>query len=472
MILAELHEHDAARRFVLQGFCRQSVLPPSNETAKAVLEWGLEIVAAGDPLPPLGVVADLGHLAFGTTLSAPHPSPPVPGWPAALTRAYEDAVLGKLYVDSSFERGAAGLVRYQGRDRARGLAFLVNAFRERAGFGGALLSPAVIKALLLRPEEVLSLAWNTFDPNGMLPLIPRMYEEINLSVRNMAASLAPEDVFELEHRTALMPFGDRLALRQVLQAAETLSAELPARPRRAGSRVRPVATQLLDEDIYPVGGFSSISNRGSIESLLHSQLAYMEDDERPDLFDIKYLRDELLFYSRDENQFLRRRRQFVFVLSPDLVQARVKDHALPWQRIILLQAVLVTAVRQLTAWLGEEALVFRLVFPAGDQDALPSEQSLLGLLFREAIANGTVVIETRSTEEIAPLCQRLARTALTHAIGLTVNGPELVIEGVTSQTLRVRSRPTLEGGENHVDEPATAMEAWQRVTPRLLEACV
>ena len=29
--------------------------------------------------------------------------------------------------------------------------------------------------------------------------------------------------------------------------------------------------------------------------------------ERPDLFDIKFLRDELLYYARDENRFLRRR---------------------------------------------------------------------------------------------------------------------------------------------------------------------
>ena len=73
-----------------------------------------------------------------------------------------------------------------------------------------------------------------------------------------------------------------------------------------GSRVSGLVghrpTRALDEDTYPVGGFTSISTRGSIESLLHSQLAYMETDERPDLFDIKFLRDELLYYARDENQ--------------------------------------------------------------------------------------------------------------------------------------------------------------------------
>ena len=55
-------------------------------------------------------------------------------------------------------------------------------------------------------------------------------------------------------------------------------------------------TRVLDEDQYPVGGYTSISTRGSIESLLHSQLAYMEP-ESPDLFDMKFVRDELFYYS-------------------------------------------------------------------------------------------------------------------------------------------------------------------------------
>src|SRR6202040_3897497 len=91
--------------------------------------------------------------------------------------------------------------------------------------------------------------------------------------------------------------------------------------------------------------------------LLDSQLAFMETD-RPDLFDIKFLRDELLYYARDENQFLRRRRTFVFALYPDLVRARFKDADLPWQRIILLLALLIVVVRKLSEWLAAEALVF------------------------------------------------------------------------------------------------------------------
>src|SRR5262249_20230502 len=149
---------------------------------------------------------------------------------------------------------------------------------------------------------------------GLMPVLPALYEGLVAAAREMHDALGPEDVFELEHGTALAAFSQRVGLRQVLQAAAEFEAEgAPERPR-VHARRHDVATRILDEDTYPVGGFSSISTRGSIESLLHSQLAYMESGERPDLFDIKFVRDELLYYARDENQFFRRRRTFVFAL--------------------------------------------------------------------------------------------------------------------------------------------------------------
>src|SRR5262249_10106659 len=160
--------------------------------------------------------------------------------------------------------------------------------------------------------------------------------------------LGVEDVFELEHGTALAAFGQRVALRQVLQIAARLDAGLPAhRPRPRAGR-RDVPTAMTDEDTYPVGGFASISTRGTVERLLHSQLAFMDPATapRPDLFDIKFVRDELLYYSRDENQFRRRRRSFVVVLDPDLARARFKDAELPAQRIVMVLALLVIAVRR------------------------------------------------------------------------------------------------------------------------------
>ena len=254
-----------------------------------IFDWALELIGAGEPLPPLGFVADVGHAVFQGAVAHVKDRLEIPGWPEGLARTYEDYVLGKLYADSSFERAGDALRHYRGRDQARGLAFLLTQFRQRAGFGGVLLSPAIIKTVRDRPaEEALAEGWDSLSADGPSTLLMDLYEELTVRVRQTAGVLASEDIFELEHRTALAHFSQRVALRQVLQASAALQDGLPDQGMRPQVRRHEVPTRILDEDMYPVGGFSSISTKGSIESLLHSQLAYMDDD-RPDLFDVKYL---------------------------------------------------------------------------------------------------------------------------------------------------------------------------------------
>ena len=99
--------------------------------------------------------------------------------------------------------------------------------------------------------------------------------------------------------------------------------------------------------------------------------------KRPDLFDIKFVRDELFYYSRDENQFLRRRRAFVFVLFPDLIAARFKDPELPHQRIVMLQSAILALVRRLTEWLSTDAIRFEVLFVQdGEKKPLAGEATL------------------------------------------------------------------------------------------------
>src|SRR5262249_3238220 len=279
----------------------QRARPPAAVTVRPVLEWALEISAAGHPLPPLGFVGDVGHLTFDSDWDLrPGREPLVlPGLPAGLLRAYEDHVLGKLFADWSLARASDALRRYRpGRDQARGLAFLINQFRELADFTGVFLSPGVIKSLLVAPpEHALTTGWQSLEHDGPPALLLSLYGSLIAKVRLTAEMLRSEDLFEIEHGSALKDLGERVALRQVLQAAAHFEAALPQRRPRVQSHSQHAPTRLLDESTYPVGGFASLSTHGGIESLLQSQLAYMEKTERPDLFDAKYLRDELLYYS-------------------------------------------------------------------------------------------------------------------------------------------------------------------------------
>jgi hypothetical protein len=468
----EIRDPVDARRHVLQSLWLARISPPTKKNVEQTLRWARQILRDGSPLPPIGFVADMGNIALGAIRDHTHSEDiKIPGLDKILTRKYEDYVLGKLYADMSFERGSEALMRYQGEDRVRGLAFLAHQVRERCGFGGVVLSPAVLKNIEGEDiEEVLSEGWHSIEQEGLLPQLIFDLEELIDSIRSTGEVLGNEDVFELEHGTALADFGQRVALRQVLRAADELSEGLPNQKPRVAARKYSVATNIMDEDAYPVGGFTSISNKGTIESLLRSELAYIDKDTRPDLFDIRYVRDELLYYARDENQFLRRRLTYIIALYPDLSKTRFKDASLPWQRIILILASIIVGIRKITEWQSEDSLSFdiMLVDQHESQD-LKDESTLLETLLREQIQNGTVSIEHATSSQLAAHCEQRAKTSLCHCLTISANSRPVPSELPISSQLRADSaEPNLTLEEDYVELTETALLAWKEALNQLL----
>jgi hypothetical protein len=480
-MIKEIRSPDLARRFVLQGLWWQRVVPPAAATVRSALEWALEIASAGQPLPPVGFVADLGQAAFGLDweVRSNRDEAVAPVLPISLVRTYEDHVLGKVYADWTFGRAGDALRRYQGRDRARGLAYLVDQFRQRAGLPGVDFPPSVLRGLLDQPpEDTLAQGWELLRQDGVLPLLIEMYEGLIAAARRSGEALGKEDIFELESKGALAEEGERLARRQVLRAAAVLEAAVPRNRLRPPARRMEVPTRILDEDTYPVGGFTSISTRGSVESLLHSQLAYMEPAgaERPDLFDIKFLRDELLYYSRDENQFLRRRRTFVFALHEDLVTSRFLDPGLHYQRGVMLLGLVKTIVDKLIEWLSTDALRFEIIFVGKeDEPPLAAERALLETLLREQIGNGTVRLSHEPIEAVPLRCEEWALRSLCHCLVVAEHPTDFDAEETVVTRLRVAGpRPALAGPFDELTEVEgdDAADSWAVALRQILEQWV
>jgi hypothetical protein len=474
MDVIELRDLDAAKRHILEGLWLQRAVRPSAATVRPALEWAMEVVSGGHPLPPIGFVADVGHIAFGADAEHRVKEPtPVPGWPPALARTYEDHVLGKLYADWMFERAGDALRKYAGKDRIKGLSYVLNQIRDRAGIGGVLLPPAVIRTLNnANPDDVLSSGWDALMRDGPSPLQIRQYEELAAIGRRITDILVKEDIDALEDRSALGDMGQYVALRQIRQTTARIEAHLPGRPVKPMVGRKEVPTRVLDEDQYPVGGYTSISTRGSIESLLHSQLAFMEP-EPPDLFDMKFVRDELFYYSRDENQFLRRRRAFVFALFPDLIAARFKDPELPHQRIVMIQSAILAVIHRLSDWLSNDAIRFEVIFvQEGDRKALMEEATLMQLLLREQIDRGDgVVTWVPDRTALTAHLNHLARLSQVHCLAATTEPLELNLDTAVVTELVVDSAtPQLGAGDGVVAplEGEDAFDAWQQAVLRIL----
>jgi hypothetical protein len=475
MRVTELRDGDDARTWARQGLWLCRLAPVIPATVRPTLEWALAIAAAGDPLPPLGFVADLGQLLLGSPGRRP-PLVELPGWPPALGQSYEDHLLGRLFADAAVERAADAVQRYQGKDRATGLAFAVRRLRERADLGGVELSPAILRGLAADPpEQVLAAGYESLATDGPVPLLVDQYEQLAAAARRMAEPLGAEDVVALEQRTALADLGQYVAHRQILQVAARLEAALPARPVRPAVGRKEVPTRVPDEDQYPVGGYASIATKGSVESLLHSQLAYMEPDQGPDLFDVKFVRDELFYYSRDDNRFLRRRRAFAVVFRPDLTAARFKDADQPAQRIVLTLAAILATVRRLADWLSTDALRFELLFEAaGGVTPLEHERDLTATLLRELVGRGVAEVAPLDAAGIRRRLDALSHQSQLCVCEASVGGQREDIDGAVVCGLAVGAVPKLTAGHGR-PVPLDAdggLDAWAAAVRGLLELWV
>lgn len=390
-------------------------LDPADDAFDATLACAMESAAQGHAILPLGVLDDVRTLLVeGSTARLGERSKDL--LDSAELRRYEDRLLGKLSMDDSFARASDAVARYEEPRKTRAVAFVADRLLDRLGIEGRQASLAGLKgARMLEPqrrrERMHELAASI--GRGESPLDDDL-TRIADAARSLTEALGAEDLLELERGTAVENFGHRVAFRLFVRTTERLAKSLSGAPPRRPSERRRAATNLLDEDAYPVGGYSSIATRGSIESLLQSQLAFMDPDaeDRPDLFDVRYLRDELFYYSRDENQFYRPRQTFWFALDRGLLDQTVKQERLPLAGGLLGVALASALARRLLEWLSNDSLKFRFVFVAEEGErASTLAQSLIVLYFRDQVENGTAAVETMSLDDLQKAIDHESRAA-------------------------------------------------------------
>ncbi|QVL33345.1 hypothetical protein KIH39_05370 [Telmatocola sphagniphila] len=338
-------------------------------------------------------------------------------------------------------------------------AFLLHRIQERLNLPAVNISAGIIRGLLDQYEVALPEIGEPEQLPGEPSDVSKLLFDKTLEIfRSCDSFLNSADLQALEQKTALMPLAKYLAHRQIVenslffQQMEIKSPPLATRTRRVSSNIR-------NEDQYPIGGYSSISNKGTFESLLHSQLAYMSPDrsEKPDTFDLKFLREELFYYSRDENIFLRQRRKFIFVFAEDLKNARLKDDGAPVQRLILALALVDAILQKLTERLAQDALHFHLLFLRSEEPLeLQPERELLQILQRDGIQRGAVQLEEVApnllNEKILNLRKEINCDILLLSYRVELANNELIDENLTLGTPRpILSHSELEPVEDYLE---------------------
>jgi hypothetical protein len=469
----ELRNSEQAQAWVAAGMSL-SRLAPIEESAAIAAPWLIEAVSETGRLPPAGVVLDLGKLFGGHPLRQSTPLPSASPALRAALRSYEDHVLGRIEASGKLDDVIDAFVGLNDEHRARAVGVLTASLLRRLDVETVALSPGVLRSVIATPTaELMTVASEALAPGGdVLGQLEQGYRALTERAHRLGQLLTDADVFVVEHIAVLADLTQRLAIEEVLAASDELRSSLP---RRIKARKRPqkkkVQTSLADEDHYPTGGFSSISTSGTLENLVISELIYMEEGEQEhvDLFDLRYAEGELLYYTRDDSQFVRDYRSVGFVLDANLTRARIKDPGAPRQRLIELLGMVHCVVGRLAEWLSDQALQIGLFFVDEDGfDRLASERLLLQVLFADEIERGLVTVARAPAVEEAFAMEFADPRADADwvYVGARQDHPALPVSGVNSLIL--------EGPEPLLDTGAeiTSASSWQRTILALLHRLV
>lgn len=397
--------------WVAAGLLLQRGARPSVELlaiARPWIEATIEILAL---LPPVGVVADLGRLLARAPFDIAQSQQVADPELRVAVDAYEEHLLGRLAADYRLESARDALIRLDESLRPAAVAVFVEQVLTRihqAQRDDDLDSPgpAAIRRVIHRHGlDLLELGAATLDDHASAALrheLALTYASLAQAARQCGSLIGDVELYTLENHSALRSPALRLAMAQIVEAAQVIERALPVRLRRTSLGRGRTPTKVEDESAYPIGGYASISTVGGIESLVSSELIYMNPREdrvagHIDLFDLRWAAGELLKYTRDESVHTRERRTVCFALAPSLAKARVKDPGVPFQRLVVGFGGVVAGIRKLCAWLDEAELHLHVLLLSSStaegrprQQPLREEADLARLILREYIESEVV----------------------------------------------------------------------------------
>ena len=380
-----LAEHDA---LIAAGLCVARGADPQIAEALGWIQAAVEVLPVGIPT---GVILDVGRILSGPTFdSAASAKTGHARLDHALAR-YDEHVIGRLSSDRLLEPAMDAMARLSETDRADGIAIVLDELLRRLGISAPTVPAGAVRRLSRSPtSELRALGFEALSaPPGPADALADAYLALVDGARRLGTLLTPTEIYTLQNLDALRGAAQRLALRQITEAATRF--RLPKRARRVRSKAGNVALMPDDDATYPMGGYAALATTGGLSNLVSSELIYMDEDADIDAFAVRWAGGELLKYTRDESVFRRTRREMIVVCAADLDDCRIKDPGAPAQRLVLALGALVAGIEALIRWLDRVALSIVVVFERdGVRDPLAAERALLALRLRAVIDAGIV----------------------------------------------------------------------------------
>jgi hypothetical protein len=354
----------------------------------------LESSAAEFPhLPLSSLPVDISGLLSGEKLV--HVTVPDLPHLREAVRAYED-FLARLCTERRFLKLAEAFAAAPDPLKPAAAGLFVGQLLGRMNPAATFDVPmGFLRRLIGRPvEEVQAESRFELLGSGFVSTLVAALTNIAASGRKQKELVTESDVFFLENVASLKMLSARINLDHLTQASRTLENAMPVRIKSNLRETGDANTKLEDESSFPVGGFSSISTVGTLENLVTSELIYMDESDSTqaksvDLFDLRFVEGELLYYARDESVSLRKKKALLFVFDSSLASARILDRGQPHQRLTWMLGLCAAVCRKLLMAFTADALTIEFVFPA-QNTPLAEERAVLELLLREYKERGQI----------------------------------------------------------------------------------
>jgi hypothetical protein len=437
-----------------------------------------EITSAGHTHLPFFLAVDLCLLAqLGLDFTYAEGS--LEGLDPLLRARYENEVLNRLLREHCVQQALELLRFYQAQAherparqaafelRAQRLAFLLLERLAPHWPARWVINPAHLRGRAPQawtPDELAAsrAAWAQ-GAAKLLPDVPDLDATLSEFIHSATGSAAGQhppvawaqllqrqDLFELAHHETLHKEYLRLGARHTIDVMDSLP-ELDPHDVELKEEESETETHFLDESFYPTGGFSELTTRGSFENLVLSELIYMDEGigdgaehlRGIDLFDVRFVENELLYYTRDSGQLQRKRRTVHMVL--DLRQPlTLKWPEHPYQLGTLAAGLCLALVRDLLLLFSNDALAFEVALWVSPQDLKKPDTDaarlteLLTILLEGPIKRD--LLKIRQLDQLDPDALGQARRK-TYLLYFSLDRPRLAALAPRLAELRVASPP-------------------------------
>ncbi|HAA55560.1 MAG TPA: hypothetical protein DCE42_12435 [Myxococcales bacterium] len=377
------------------------------------LNWYRPLAGQGHYHLPFFLVMDLGLLleyGFETPFASEQEYQQWPEAQRAPRLRYENELLGRLLQEPNVQSILEFLQLHKDRQQRiqRLLELLMRSIAPHYP-REVLVNPAHLRNFRPQAIQLSDIAEHQVQfeafierEDYFMSTLTQFLDNVSKHVR-WSEILREEDIFEIEHWDVLNTEDLRIGCRQILEI-ERMLGEIDARQIAIADEGADVETAFVDETHYPTGGLSELTNRGSFENLVLSELVYIEDGPEVDLFEVRFVENELLYYLRDSGQLRRKRRSIHLIIDLDTT-FQLKSSGYDYQFSILAQGFLLRIARDLFKVFEHDAVQFHFHYVTGEQDteAIEREIEIMRLLLADEVQHGWVTLDISKELDLASL---------------------------------------------------------------------